>query len=118
MSGPDPLFAVRNNFYLGAYQKAISDASNLVGLSDEQKVERDVYVYRSYIELGSYEVRTMGLVAYRPDARCCVARLDARSALHTMRRAWEERAWRLGGDMGLRSLGYGCQSPRSRARAC
>jgi coatomer protein complex subunit epsilon len=57
MSGPDPLFAVRNNFYLGAFQTAISEASHLVGLSEQQKVERDVFVYRAYCELNSYEVR-------------------------------------------------------------
>jgi coatomer protein complex subunit epsilon len=50
----DPLFAVRNNFYLGAYQTAISEASQLTGLSEAEKIERDVFVYRSYIELGTY----------------------------------------------------------------
>lgn len=58
MASPDPLFTVRNNFYLGAYQTAISDASHLTGLTGEQKLERDVFVYRSYVELGSYEVRS------------------------------------------------------------
>lgn len=57
MASPDPLFSVRNNFYLGAYQTAISDASSLTGLSEDQKLERDTFVYRSYVELGSYEVR-------------------------------------------------------------
>ena len=57
MSEPDLLFAVRNYFYLGAYQAAIAEASDLEGLTEAQKVERDCYVYRSYIELGSYEVR-------------------------------------------------------------
>jgi coatomer protein complex subunit epsilon len=56
MSEPDLLFAVRNYFYLGAYQAAIAEASDLEGLTEAQKVERDCYVYRSYIELGSYEV--------------------------------------------------------------
>lgn len=58
MASPDPLFTVRNNFYLGAYQTTISDASHLTGLTGEQKLERDVFVYRSYVELGSYEVRS------------------------------------------------------------
>lgn len=57
MSEPDLLFTVRNNFYLGAYQSAIAEASDLEGLGDAQKTERDVYVYRSYIELGSFEVK-------------------------------------------------------------
>lgn len=60
MAGLDPLFSVRNNFYLGAYQTAISDASKITGLTEEQKLERDVFVFRSYIELGSYEVRREG----------------------------------------------------------
>ena len=57
MSEPDLLFAVRNNYFIGAYQSAIAEASDLEGLDAEAKVERDSYVYRSYIELGSYEVR-------------------------------------------------------------
>lgn len=52
----DKLFAVRNNFYLGAFQSAISEASQLTGLTEAEKIERDVFVYRSYIELGTYEV--------------------------------------------------------------
>lgn len=56
MSEPDLLFNVRNNFYLGAFQAAIAEASDLEGLSDAEKIERDCYVYRAYIELGSYEV--------------------------------------------------------------
>ncbi len=56
MSEPDLLFSLRNHFYLGAYQAAIAEASDLEGLTEAEKVERDCYVYRSYIELGSYEV--------------------------------------------------------------
>jgi Coatomer epsilon subunit len=57
MSGdPDLLFTVRNHFYLGGFQHAISEASDLEGLSESERVERDFFVYRSYIELGSYEV--------------------------------------------------------------
>ena len=56
MAEPDLLFAVRNHFFLGAYQAAIAEAADLEGLSETEKVERDCYVYRSYIELGSYEV--------------------------------------------------------------
>eukprot|EP00887_Chlorella_sp_A99_P005270 scaffold1.g5270.t1 len=52
----DPLFAVRNSFWLGAYQTAISEASQITGLSEAQKIQRDFYVYRSYIELGTYEL--------------------------------------------------------------
>lgn len=56
MSEPDLLFSLRNYFYLGAYQAAIAEASDLEGLSESEKIERDCYVYRSYIELGSCEV--------------------------------------------------------------
>ena len=56
MAEPDLLFTVRNSFYLGAFQGAIAEASDLEGLSEATKVERDSFVYRSYIELGSYEV--------------------------------------------------------------
>ncbi|CAK0744867.1 hypothetical protein CVIRNUC_001579 [Coccomyxa viridis] len=56
MAEPDLLFAVRNHFFLGAYQAAIAEAADLEGLSETEKVERDCYVYRSYIELGSYEL--------------------------------------------------------------
>ena len=61
MAGADVLFPVRNSFYLGAYQAAIAEASDLEDLSDADKVERDLFVYRSYIELGSYEVTALHL---------------------------------------------------------
>jgi coatomer protein complex subunit epsilon len=63
MSGPDPLFPVKNNFYLGAYQAAINE-SNVGGLTDAAISERDVIVYRSYVALGSYEVGQIGLLGY------------------------------------------------------
>ncbi|EPS61164.1 hypothetical protein M569_13634 [Genlisea aurea] len=53
--GPDPLFGLRNNFYLGAYQAAIN-GSEIPGLSPDDVVERDTIVYRSYIALGSYQL--------------------------------------------------------------
>lgn len=56
MSGPELLFTLRNNFYLGAYQAAIAEAADLERLSEADSVERDCFVYRSYIELGSFEV--------------------------------------------------------------
>lgn len=52
----DPLFPVKNNYYIGAYQTAISEASQLTGLDDQQKLERDMFTFRSYIEIGSHEV--------------------------------------------------------------
>lgn len=52
-AGPDPLFSLRNNFYLGAYQAAINN-SEVPNLSPEDAVERDALVFRSYIALASY----------------------------------------------------------------
>lgn len=56
MAERDILFAVKNNFYIGAYNNAINEASDLEGLTDVLQVERDVFVYRSYIALGSHDV--------------------------------------------------------------
>lgn len=53
----DVLFPVNNAFYLGAYQNAINEGADLLGLSDKDALERDCFVYRSYIALGSYQVR-------------------------------------------------------------
>ncbi|KAL3376006.1 hypothetical protein AABB24_002781 [Solanum stoloniferum] len=54
-TGPDPLFGLRNNFYIGAYQAAINN-SDVPNLSADDAVERDTLVYRSYIALGSYQL--------------------------------------------------------------
>lgn len=56
MADRDILFAVKNNFYIGAYNNAINEASDLEGLSDAEQVERDIFVYRSYIALGSHDL--------------------------------------------------------------
>ncbi|CAA6664541.1 unnamed protein product [Spirodela intermedia] len=56
MASPDHLFALRNNFYLGAYQAAISSAEQLRSLSPEEADERDSLVYRAYIAQGSYQL--------------------------------------------------------------
>ncbi|PSR98732.1 Coatomer subunit epsilon-1 like [Actinidia chinensis var. chinensis] len=55
MAAPDLLFGLRNNFYLGAYQAAINN-SDVPNLSQEDAMERDSLVYRSYIALGSYQL--------------------------------------------------------------
>ncbi|XP_031092819.1 coatomer subunit epsilon-1-like isoform X2 [Ipomoea triloba] len=55
VAGPDPLFGLRNNFYLGAYQAAINN-SEVPNLSPDDVVERDALVFRSYIALGSYQL--------------------------------------------------------------
>lgn len=54
-AGPDHLFNLRNNFYLGSYQAAINN-SDLPNLPPDDAIERDSLVYRSYIALGSYQV--------------------------------------------------------------
>lgn len=56
MSDRDILFGVKNNFYIGAYNNAINEASDLEGLSDAEQTEKDVFVYRSYIAIGSHDV--------------------------------------------------------------
>ncbi|CAK9263026.1 unnamed protein product [Sphagnum jensenii] len=55
MSGPDVLFPLRNNFYLGAFQAAINE-SNVRNLSEAEAIERDCLVYRSYIALGQCQL--------------------------------------------------------------
>ncbi|XP_071715740.1 coatomer subunit epsilon-1-like [Rutidosis leptorrhynchoides] len=52
---PDVLFNLRNNFYLGAFQAAINN-SDIAGLTEDDSIERDCLVYRSYIALGSYQL--------------------------------------------------------------
>ncbi|KAF8066259.1 coatomer subunit epsilon-1 [Scenedesmus sp. PABB004] len=56
MAERDILFAVKNNFYIGAYNNAINEASDMEGLSEAEQTERDVFVYRSYIALGSTDL--------------------------------------------------------------
>ena len=56
-SGADLLWTTRNSFYVGAYQAAIADAADLEGLDDVTALERDAFVFRCYVELGSHEVR-------------------------------------------------------------
>ncbi|XP_057516048.1 coatomer subunit epsilon-1-like [Amaranthus tricolor] len=55
MAAPDALFSLRNNFYLGAFQAAINN-SDISNLSEEESIERDCFVYRSYIALGSHQL--------------------------------------------------------------
>ncbi len=57
MSGPDVLFPLRNNFYLGAFQAAINESSNVRNLSEAEAIERDCLVYRSYVALGQCQVQ-------------------------------------------------------------
>uniref|UniRef100_A0A7S3QSH2 Coatomer subunit epsilon n=1 Tax=Dunaliella tertiolecta TaxID=3047 RepID=A0A7S3QSH2_DUNTE len=52
----DPLFAVRNSFYLGAYNLVVQEASELEDLPHAAAIERDTYLYRAYIALGSHQL--------------------------------------------------------------
>eukprot|EP01089_Gocevia_fonbrunei_P016458 TRINITY_DN5101_c0_g1_i1.p1 TRINITY_DN5101_c0_g1~~TRINITY_DN5101_c0_g1_i1.p1 ORF type:complete len:312 (+),score=64.45 TRINITY_DN5101_c0_g1_i1:92-1027(+) len=50
----DDLFELRTNFLIGHYQAAINEGLN-VNLSDDSlKLERDIYIYRSYIAKGEF----------------------------------------------------------------
>nr|GFC00359.1 coatomer subunit epsilon-1-like [Tanacetum cinerariifolium] len=52
---PDLLFNLRNNFYTGAYQAAIN-SGDVHNLSEEDSIERDCLIHRSYIAQGSYQL--------------------------------------------------------------
>ena len=67
------LFAVQNAFHLGAYQTCINEASELADLSSTEAVEKDCYAYRSYIALGSHQVRL--------SSRFFLSRLSSRFSL-------------------------------------
>ena len=54
MAEPDELYTLRNRFWLGNFSMAIAEGNQLSRLSDVLAVERDEFVYRSYIGLGQY----------------------------------------------------------------
>ncbi|CAM9999129.1 unnamed protein product [Discosporangium mesarthrocarpum] len=56
MSEPDELFTLRNHFWLGSYQLAIAEGSGLGRLPDNLRIERDEFIYRSYLALAQYSV--------------------------------------------------------------
>lgn len=56
MSEPDDLFTLRNHFWLGSYQLAIAEGSGLGRLPESLRVERDEFIYRSYLALGQYSI--------------------------------------------------------------
>jgi coatomer protein complex subunit epsilon len=53
---PDPLFSLKNHFFIGNFQMAINEGSTLHLTSDVAKMERDTYVYRAYIAAGQAHV--------------------------------------------------------------
>lgn len=50
------LFNLKTYFILGQYQAAINESSRLKPRDEFAKIERDVYTYRSFIELGNYHI--------------------------------------------------------------
>lgn len=56
MSEPDDLFTLRNHFWLGSYQLAIAEGSGLGRLPEALRVERDEFIYRSYLALGQFSI--------------------------------------------------------------
>lgn len=52
----DVLFDARNNFHLGHFQNAINDANNARVTTDAARAERDVLMYRAYVEQGNSTV--------------------------------------------------------------
>jgi len=51
-NAPDPLFEVRNAFYIGNFQGCINEAQK----SKSQAVEKDLYMYRAYVAQSKYRV--------------------------------------------------------------
>lgn len=48
----DEVFPVRNLFWLGNYSNAIDEAQDIQPKNDRERIDRDVFVYRSHIALG------------------------------------------------------------------
>lgn len=64
MSEPDDLFTLRNHYWLGSYQLAIAEGSGLGRLPEALRVERDEFIYRSYLALGQYSIVLGEVYAY------------------------------------------------------
>lgn len=56
MSEPDELYTLRNLFWLGNFQQAINEATGLHRLPASMAVEKEEFVYRSYLALGQYNI--------------------------------------------------------------
>ncbi|XP_075679338.1 coatomer subunit epsilon [Dermatophagoides pteronyssinus] len=55
-TGPDNLFDLKNSFYLGNWQQCLNEAANVKTTTDEQKLERDVFMYRAYLAQKKFNV--------------------------------------------------------------
>lgn len=99
MSSADPkLFAVSNAFFLGAFQTAINEGqrlsdADLGGSGSPATIERDFYVYRSYLELGQgqivldeveSEASPQALIAVRLFASLMLGQTSSEEALATL----------------------------------
>lgn len=56
MDSSSDLFDLKNYFVLGNYQGAINEGQSLGDLEDPDRTERDVFVYRSYVAQGNYQL--------------------------------------------------------------
>jgi len=56
MAESDELFDLKNFFYLGNFQGAINEGASVRPKTEQQRTERDVFVYRSYIAQGNYQL--------------------------------------------------------------
>jgi len=56
MADQDLLFETKNYFSLGNYQAAINEGTTVTPRTERDKVDRDVYVYRSYVAQGNYKI--------------------------------------------------------------
>lgn len=50
------LFDLKTFFMLGQYQAAINEGGKVKPRNDFERVERDIFVYRAFIEQGNYQV--------------------------------------------------------------
>jgi len=55
-SSPDLLFEMRNAFYLGNSQQCINEALKVKVVSNDQKLEKEVFMYRAFINQRKYGI--------------------------------------------------------------
>jgi hypothetical protein len=77
MATEDVLFDARNNFTIGHFQSAIAEANNAKAASEATRAERDVLMYRAYIEQGNSTIVMNEVNASAPPALRAVRLLAA-----------------------------------------